>query len=218
MDRQHLGQALRQYRIRARINQADMAEVLGVSQGQISRWESGRDSPRAHNADAIGALLWGRADPQRAALAHFVRNASGLLALFDQAHAIVAASTPFLRPDGPLERFGWALDPDRNPAFGPAFRQYRALLNKPRGVIGLRLTVPFEQEGRAWRAMALKTIYPLDAGAVCVAEFRFEPDIANGKSSPTLERILPRRNDETAGRLPPTRVGMSPRGMRPRGA
>src|SRR5690606_33894507 len=73
--------ALRDWRIHARLGQAEIAECLGVTQSQVSRWESGRDLPRPHNVDAIRRLIWGAdADPLQA-LTHFVEQSSQHLLL-----------------------------------------------------------------------------------------------------------------------------------------
>lgn len=193
-DPSDIGMALRTYRIKARINQAVLARSLGVSQSQISRWESGRDRPRAHNEEAIRALIWGRPDPHLASLAFFVRTAAAPLALFDDAHRSVAMSAALSGPDAPFSRLGWAFDPLDNPDFAPIFRDYRALLACPEGaVVGLEICVPFEHEGRAWIGRAHKTIYPIEGRGVCLAEIHFEPAGPESPQIPTLKRIRPPR-------------------------
>ena len=89
-----VGATLRGYRARFSIKQDALARALDVSQGQLSRWESGRERPGARNRDVIDALIHGRADPLLAGLINYVRGARAPLALFDARLAIVAAQKP----------------------------------------------------------------------------------------------------------------------------
>lgn len=193
MSKPDLGLELRRFRIKARINQQIIAKTLGVSQSQVSRWESGRDAPRAHNADAIEALVWGRPDPQLAALTQFVEISEANLALFNHAHELIAASKPLLAPGGPMQMFGWVLDPHTNPAFAPVFRQYMGLLQNPDGIVGLELKVPFLHEAENWCAHARKTIYPLNGQGVCVTELSFVHDVKKEVTAPEIRRMTPSR-------------------------
>ena len=174
MDRNiDIGMALRGYRIRTRINQDAIARTLGVSQSQVSRWESGRDRPRPHNLDAIAALLWGRTDPVLAGLIHYVRGAQAPLVLFDEHLAIVAAS-PFLRGcGGPLALFGWLFEKDINPALGGMARRFM-LLAKTEPVIALE--IPFSHEARPWACYGRLTVNRIGPELFAIGEMSFLRD------------------------------------------
>lgn len=187
-----LCQALRNWRIRSRLQQASVARNLGVTQGQISRWESGRDTPRPHNVEAIRQLIWGAdAEPLRA-LRHFVEHSEQHLLLIDARHEIIARSRPLARPTNPLQRFGWVLDPLANPAFAPAYRRFIDRLDNPTGTIGMVVTLPFAQDGDRWVATISKTIYSVAGLRVCLAEPRFAPAASD---APTDIQIVETRLD-----------------------
>ncbi|MET3898546.1 transcriptional regulator with XRE-family HTH domain [Devosia sp. UYZn731] len=185
-DRDHameteLCSALRAWRIRSRLRQDAIAKCLGVAQSQISRWESGRDLPRPHNIEAIRRLVWGpEADPLLA-LRHFVTNSTQHLLLLDDQQNILARSIPYQASPNPLDRFGWVLDPVRNPAFAPAHRRYLELLQSPGGVIGMSITLPFEHEGEAWSAVLGNTIHSIAGVRVCLAELIFGPAVSEDR-------------------------------------
>lgn len=165
--------ALRSYRIRTRINQEAMAKTLGVSQSQISRWESGRDRPRAHNLDAIEALIWGRTDPVLAGLIHYVRGAQAPLVLFDERLAVVAAS-PFLRGRGaPLSLFGWLFDPEINPTLDGMARRF-SLLARSEPVIAIE--IPFSHEARPWACHGRLTVNRIGPDLYAIGEMSFLRD------------------------------------------
>lgn len=166
-------EALRLWRIRARLQQSAVAECLGVTQGQVSRWESGRDVPRPHNVEAIRRLVWGPEAEPLQALRHFVENSSQHLLLIDAHHAVVARSAPLRATPNPLDRFGWVLDPVANPAFAPAWRRFLAILEQPEGVVSITITLPFRHDGENWCATVTKTIYTLAGMRICLAEPRF---------------------------------------------
>lgn len=167
--------ALRNWRIHARLGQAAIADCLGVTQSQVSRWESGRDLPRPHNVEAIRRLIWGaEADPLQA-LTHFVEQSSQHLLLIDMHHTIVARSRALRTAPNPLERFEWVLDPERNPAFAPAWRRFVAILEQPSGAVGLTVTLPFMQDGEPWCATLGMVVYSVAGMRVCLAEPRFAP-------------------------------------------
>jgi transcriptional regulator with XRE-family HTH domain len=134
--------ALRTWRIRSRLQQATIAECLGVTQSQISRWESGRDTPRPHNVEAIRRLVWGAEAEPLQALKHFVQNSTQLLMLIDAENGIIARSEPLRHSPNLMDRFGWVLDPETNPAFAPAWRRFSAILSQPDGVVGMTVTCP----------------------------------------------------------------------------
>ncbi|WMT87231.1 helix-turn-helix domain-containing protein [Pelagibacterium sp. 26DY04] len=168
-----IGMALRSFRIKTRINQDAIARTLGVSQSQVSRWESGRDQPRAANLDAIKALIWGRADPVLAGLIHYVRGAQAPLVLFDAGLEIVAAS-PFLRErGGPLRLFGWLFDGEINPALAGMARRFAALAkNEP--VIALE--IPFSHEARPWACHGRLTVNRIGPDLYAIGEMSFTRD------------------------------------------
>lgn len=167
--------ALRNWRIHARLGQAAIAECLGVTQSQVSRWESGRDLPRPHNVEAIRRLIWGpEADPLLA-LSHFVEQSSQNLLLIDMHHAIIARSAALRTQPNPLDRFGWVLDPERNAGFAPAWRRFVAILEQPSGAVGLTITLPFAQDGEQWCLTLGMILYSIAGMRVCLAEPRFTP-------------------------------------------
>ncbi|MEE2691596.1 MAG: helix-turn-helix transcriptional regulator [Pseudomonadota bacterium] len=61
-DARVLGRSLRVWRTLKRIKQAAAAEMLGVSQGVVSRWESGRLAPGAGHEQALRRLMGARLD------------------------------------------------------------------------------------------------------------------------------------------------------------
>jgi len=166
--------ALRAYRIRARLRQQTVADALGVAQSQVSRWESGRDTPRPHNAAAIARLLWGPDNEPLAALRQFVSSSQQNLVLFDSGFRLLARARPFMERPNPLARFGWVLDPHANPAIAPVHRRYRELMESPRGTVSLTLVIPFVDGSERWIARVQNTIYAVSGAAVCLAELAFE--------------------------------------------
>ncbi|WMT92073.1 helix-turn-helix transcriptional regulator [Pelagibacterium sp. H642] len=168
-----IGMALRSFRIKTRINQDAIARTLGVSQSQVSRWESGRDRPRAANLDAIKALIWGRADPVLAGLIHYVRGAQAPLVLFDAGLEIVVAS-PFLRErGGPLRLFGWLFDAEINPALDGMARRFLTLA-KTEPVIALE--IPFSHEARPWACHGRLTVNRIEPDLYAIGEMSFIRD------------------------------------------
>lgn len=168
-----IGTALRLYRIRARINQDAIARSLGVSQSQVSRWESGRDRPRAHNIDAIKGLIWGRTDPVLAGIMHYVRGAQAPIVLFDGALGIVAAS-PFLRVrGGPLTLFGWLFDPDINPTLPGLARRFEMLA---RTAPVMMLEIPYSHEARPWACHGRLTVNRIGPELYALGEMSFVRD------------------------------------------
>lgn len=170
-----LCRALRTWRIRARLQQSAIAECLGVTQGQVSRWESGRDLPRAHNVEAIRRLIWGADAGPLQALKHFVEHSGQHLLLIDGHRTIVARSRPLRATPNVLDRFGWVLDPERHAAVAPVWRRFAAILDQPGGVVGLTITLPFRQDGENWCLTLEMTIYSQGGLRVCLAEPRFVP-------------------------------------------
>lgn len=174
MDRSiEIGMALRRFRVSTRINQDAIAKTLGVSQSQVSRWESGRDRPRAYNLDAIQALIWGRSDPVLAGLIHYVRGAQAPLVLFDEGLEIVAAS-PFLRErGGPLKLFGWLFDKEINPTLAGMAKRF-AVLAKAEPV--MTLEIPFSHEARPWACHGRLTVNRVGPELYAIGEMSFTRD------------------------------------------
>lgn len=169
-----IGMALRGYRIRAGINQAVMARTLGVSQSQVSRWESGRDRPRARNAEAIKALVWGRSDPVLAGLIHYVRGAAAPLVLFDSDLRILAASRFLRGSGGPLALFGWLFDPAVNPEYRSLKAQLDAMAR--RSAAGMAFEIPFSHEARPWACYGRLTFYRIEPELYALGELSFVRD------------------------------------------
>jgi transcriptional regulator with XRE-family HTH domain len=91
-----LGRALKAWRHLRRIKQSHAAELFGVSQATISRWEAGRQSPSPDEAarlrDAMAATPDGAAD---AALLRLVNGSALPMHLVcDLSHRLLAASKP----------------------------------------------------------------------------------------------------------------------------
>jgi transcriptional regulator with XRE-family HTH domain len=167
--------ALRNWRIHARLQQSEIARSLGVTQSQVSRWESGRDIPRPHNVEAIRRLIWGpEADPLRA-LKHFVEHSTQHLMLIDMHHMIIARSLPLRTGSALFEQFGWVLDPHGNPAFAPAWKRFVAILDQPSGTVGLNVTLPFQHDGQDWLATLEMIVCTVGGMRVCLAEPSFAP-------------------------------------------
>lgn len=167
--------ALRSYRIRGRIKQQIIADALGVAQSQISRWESGRDTPRPHNIEAIKALLWAPRNVELQSLIAFVRNSLSPLVLTDHEDRPLALSVPLREAGSEWHRFSWAFRPERNPAAAAIVTEYRRTIEGARGVVSLELYVPFEHEGAMWSAIARRTIHTIEGQPVSLAEVSFSP-------------------------------------------
>lgn len=195
---QEICQALRNWRIRARLQQAAVAECLGVTQSQVSRWESGRDLPRPHNIEAIRRLIWGpEAEPLRA-LRHFVEHSGQHLLLIDAQGAIIARSRPLTCNPNPVDRFSWVLDPVRNPAAAPAWRRFHLLMQQPDGAVGLTLTLPFRDDGEFWCITIGLTIYSVGGARICLAEPRFSRQDGDGDVSVEEIRLDAERGERRA--------------------
>jgi len=90
-----LGPALRRWRTLNRVKQSHAAEMLGVNQSTISRWELGEqdmsNSQRGRIQELMGARLTSAAD---AALCRLVRNhRSGAHLICDISHRLLGLST-----------------------------------------------------------------------------------------------------------------------------
>lgn len=83
---------LRRVRIANGITQLQLAELLGVEQATISRWERGSQKPDASTQDRIRELLFHGRVPQDAVLFHSVRTSPSGRILFSRQGIILAAS------------------------------------------------------------------------------------------------------------------------------
>ncbi|MBH0236308.1 helix-turn-helix domain-containing protein [Methylobrevis albus] len=162
--------ALKAYRVQRRIKQDKMAEMLGVTQSQISRWERGLDTPRPGNVERIKQVLWGGYPAPDQSLLHFVKKSTAPLLLLDEQADIVAISQGLGAPGGDFERFGWVLRSDPNSRFGQIADRLRAVLANPHGVIAADIRVPFEDGDNRHVLHLYGTIYAGGSGVMCITE------------------------------------------------
>jgi transcriptional regulator with XRE-family HTH domain len=89
-----LGRNLRRFRRLQSIKQSHMAELLGVSQGSVSRWESGQHIPDDAALQRIEALIAARADSRGdAALKRLILSSPLRIHLVcDATHRLLAVS------------------------------------------------------------------------------------------------------------------------------
>ena len=89
-----LGRSLLAWRILREIKQSHAAELCGVSQGTISRWEQGRQQPSTAQARRLVVLLSARPDgASDRALLDLVRRSSAKVHLVcDLTHRLLACS------------------------------------------------------------------------------------------------------------------------------
>lgn len=52
-----IGSAIRRYRLRRRLDQTQLAGAVGVSQGTVSDWETGRQSPPVGKLAMLAKVL-----------------------------------------------------------------------------------------------------------------------------------------------------------------
>jgi transcriptional regulator with XRE-family HTH domain len=90
----HFGKRLRRFRRLRGVKQEHVAEILGVSQGMVSRWEAGAHTPSADVCAKIERLLTVAPDSSTdRALRRLVEAASMPVHLIcDDSHALLAAS------------------------------------------------------------------------------------------------------------------------------
>ena len=93
-----VGRALRRFRLLNGIKQSHAAELLGVSQGNISRWESGTHEPgEAHRARITELIAAHASNDSDGALKRLVSQSHLPVHLVcDATHRLLAASTPRL--------------------------------------------------------------------------------------------------------------------------
>ncbi|WP_089924127.1 helix-turn-helix domain-containing protein [Caulobacter sp. UNC279MFTsu5.1] len=89
-----LGRSLRAWRVARRVKQAHAAEVLGVSQATVSRWESGAQVPSPREAGRLADLLAARpgSDADRALLDLVESSSERVHLICDLSHRLLAAS------------------------------------------------------------------------------------------------------------------------------
>ncbi|HWW55787.1 MAG TPA: helix-turn-helix transcriptional regulator [Sphingopyxis sp.] len=89
-----VGPALRRFRRLNGIKQGHIAELLAVSQGSVSRWESGAHEPDALHGEKIAALIAANtADDSDRALKRLVETSTQAVHLIcDATHRLLAAS------------------------------------------------------------------------------------------------------------------------------
>jgi len=95
-DTRQLGRSLRLWRSLRRLKQAAVADLMGVSQTTISRWESGQAQPTLQEQQRLRALMAARLDSAADfALGRMVRGASTPVHLVcDVSHRLLALSPP----------------------------------------------------------------------------------------------------------------------------
>lgn len=90
----NLGRSLRMWRALRRMKQAHVAELLGVSQATVSRWERGEQAPTLPEREALRTLMAARLDGAAdQALARLVRcSAREAHLICDLTHRLFAVS------------------------------------------------------------------------------------------------------------------------------
>lgn len=179
-----IAMALRRYRIAARLNQAEIARSLGVSQSRISRWESGQELPRARTLELLRALIWGRDDPVLEALKHQVRASDLPLVLVD-ARLDLLATSRFLRlAGGPLSQFGTVFERRFNPEISRLAAAFRAYADN--GAVAARIVLPFAYKEQSWLCTARLTYCPIGPRLYGMGEMSF---LRAGKSNEGEARV-----------------------------
>lgn len=89
-----LGRSLRAWRSARRVKQAYAAEILGVSQATVSRWESGVLAPSLRETGRLADLLTARpgSDADRALLDLVESSSEQVHLVCDLSHRLLAAS------------------------------------------------------------------------------------------------------------------------------
>ena len=95
-----LGARMRAIRQQRRMTQAAFADLVGVTQATVSRWESGSQTPNGLDHQRIvGVLPELRGDPQ-ITLALIIQESVNAIALYTADYLQLAASKPFLEIHG----------------------------------------------------------------------------------------------------------------------
>ena len=99
-----IGRALRRFRRLNAVKQGHLAELLAVSQGTVSRWESGEHEPDEIHRERIAALIAARAgEGGDAAIKRLVETSSQAVHLVcDATHQLLAVS--------PARLASWRID------------------------------------------------------------------------------------------------------------
>lgn len=90
---------IRRFRRQHAMKQAALAELIGVDQATVSRWEAGRIVPPIRIQHRLRDLI-GRAVPDDALLRHWIDTAVNSMMLSDPSFVITAASAAFERQHG----------------------------------------------------------------------------------------------------------------------
>jgi len=95
-DTRQMGRSLRLWRSLRRLKQAAVAEMMGVSQTTVSRWESGLAEPTLQEQQGLRSLMAARLDSAADfALGRMVRSAGTPMHLVcDVSHRLLALSRP----------------------------------------------------------------------------------------------------------------------------
>lgn len=93
-DERALGRSLRTWRALRRIKQLHAAQLLGVSQATVSRWENGQTPPSPDEAERLRSLMAARLDSAAdQVLARLVQQSAAPVHLIcDLTHRLLAAS------------------------------------------------------------------------------------------------------------------------------
>jgi len=94
------GAEIRRFRRLRSIKQAALAEMLGVDQATVSRWEGSRQEPDLGMQRRLRALIQGTGARDEALLRHWVETAVGDTALLDASRTLVVGSATFLGRHG----------------------------------------------------------------------------------------------------------------------
>lgn len=94
------GAEIRRFRRLRAVKQATLAEMLGVDQTTVSRWESNRQEPDLGIQRRLRALMQGTGTRDEALLRHWVETAVGDTVLLDASRALIVGSATFLARHG----------------------------------------------------------------------------------------------------------------------
>jgi transcriptional regulator with XRE-family HTH domain len=86
---------LRRFRRLRALKQTALADLLGVDQATVSRWESGRQSPDLGMQRRLRSLMQQAGPREEVLLRHWINAAVGYTSLSDENRVVVAASPSF---------------------------------------------------------------------------------------------------------------------------